>query len=221
MDEGRNKLLKDRKFPDALSKDLGAINVDFDGSKLAGVRFSGFSSETTNGLIEFISLVQATNDRKSALQNLLVKLQKPITEQLNPQGPNKVGFIVILDKDQSKQEFAILAPLAKPLEQSGNNPPSMPAELVATNPLTRGNITIPKATTFDKPGAAYVIPKSIEAACPSESAGQIAQLGSQLNKIITDIRGETAGAGGDAIVDNKDGLIQKADRLVTNLNKVQ
>jgi hypothetical protein len=221
VEAGRNQLLKEKKFPNDLAKDLGAINVDFDGSKLAGVRFSGFSSETTNGLIEFISLVQQTNDRKGALQNLLSKLQKPITEQLNPQGPNKVSFVVILDKDQSKQEFAILAPLAKPLEQSGNNPPTMPAEVVATNPLTRGNVTIPKATTFDKPGAAYVIPKSVEAACPSESSGQIAQLGGQLNKIITDIRGETMAAGGDAVVDNKDGLLQKADKLVTNLNKVQ
>jgi hypothetical protein len=221
VEAGRNLLLKDKKFPDDLSKDLGAINVDFDGSKLAGVRFSGFSSETTSGLIEFISLVQQTNDRKNALIGLLAKLQKPITEQLNPQGPNKVGFIVILDKDQSRQQFAILAPLTKPLEQSGNSPPSMPAELVATNPLTRGNITIPKATTFDKPGAAYVIPKSVEAACPSESAGQIAQLGGQLNKLITDVRGETAGAGGDAIVDNKPGLLDKADKLVANLNKVQ
>lgn len=221
VEAGRNQLLKEKKFPNDLAKDLGAINVDFDGSKLAGVRFSGFSSETSSGLIEFISLVQQTNDRKQALQNLLAKLQKPITEQLNPQGPNKVSFIVILDKDQSKQQFAILAPLQKALEQSGNNPPAMPAEVVATNPLTRGNITIPKATTFDKPGAAYVIPKSVEAACPSESAGQIAQLGGQLNKIITDIRGETAGAGGDAVVDNKPGLLDKADKLVTNLNKVQ
>ena len=221
VEAGRNQLLKEKKFPADLSKDLGAINVDFDGSKLAGVRFSGFSSETTSGLIEFISLVQQTNDRKNALIGLLAKLQKPITEQLNPQGPNKVGFVVILDKDQSKQQFAILAPLQKPLEQSGNAPPTMPAELVATNPLTRGNVTIPKATTFDKPGAAYVIPKSVEAACPSESAGQIAQLGGQLNKLITDIRGEQAGAGGDAIVDNKPGLLEKADKLVTNLNKVQ
>ena len=40
---------------DTLAKDLSAINVDFDGTKLAGVRFSGFSQETTTGLIEFIS----------------------------------------------------------------------------------------------------------------------------------------------------------------------
>lgn len=221
VEAGRNQLLKEKKFPNDLSKDLGGINVDFDGSKLAGVRFSGFSSETSSGLIEFISLVQQTNDRKNALIGLLAKLQKPITEQLNPQGPGKVSFVVILDKDQSRQQFAILAPLQKPLEQTGNNPPAMPAEVVATNPLTRGNITIPKATTFDKPGAAYVIPKSVEAACPSESSGQIAQLGGQLNKLVTDIRGETAGAGGDAIVDNKPGLLDKADKLVTNLNKVQ
>src|SRR5262249_19411365 len=46
LEAGRSTLGKDHKFPDTLAKDLSGINVDFDGSKLAGVRFSGFSQET-------------------------------------------------------------------------------------------------------------------------------------------------------------------------------
>lgn len=220
VEAGRNSLLKDRKFPNDLAKDLGGINVDFDGSKLAGVRFSGFSTETTSGLIELISQVQATNDRKNALIGLLNKLQKPISEQLSGAGANKVTYVAILDKDASKQSYAILAPLTKPIDVQGNVP-ALPPEFIATNPLTRGNVTIPKATTLEKPGAAYVITKSVEAACPSESSGQIAQLGGQLNKLITDIRGEAAGAGGDVITETKAGLLEKADKLIVNLNKVQ
>lgn len=221
VEAGRNMLVKERKFPADLAKDLGAINVDFDGSKLAGVRFSGFSTETTTGLIEYITGVQSTNDRKNALIALLGKLQKPLTEQLAGGGGQKVQFVAIVDKDASKQSFAILAPLTKAIDVQGNGPPSLPAEFTATNPLTRGNVTVPKLTTLDKGGAAYVIPKSIEAACPSESAGQIAQLGGQLNKLITDIRGEQAGAGGDVITETKAGLLERADKLVTGLNKVQ
>ncbi len=221
VEAGRNMLVKERKFPTDLAKDLGGINVDFDGSKLAGVRFSGFSSETSSGLIEYITGVQATNDRKNALIAVLGKLQKPLTEQLAAGGVQKVQFVAIVDKDAQKQSFAILAPLTKSIEVQGNGPPSLPAEFTATNPLTRGNVTVPKLTSLDKGGAAYVIPKSFESACPSEDAGAIAQLGGQLNKMINDIRGEQAGAGGDVITETKAGLIEKADKLVVGLNKVQ
>jgi hypothetical protein len=46
MDEGV-KTLGGGKFPDKLSGDLGGLNVAFDGSELAGRRFSGFPQETT------------------------------------------------------------------------------------------------------------------------------------------------------------------------------
>ncbi|MBN9161792.1 MAG: hypothetical protein J0I07_12575, partial [Myxococcales bacterium] len=78
LEAGRDKLAKEKKFPDTLAKDLSAVNVDFDGTKLAGVRFSGFTQDTTSGLIEYISSVQAANDRKNALMGLLAKLQKPM-----------------------------------------------------------------------------------------------------------------------------------------------
>ena len=67
VEAGKNSLLKDKKFPDTLAKELGGINVDFDGNKLAGVRFSGFKQETTSNLIEYITSVQTLNDRKTAI----------------------------------------------------------------------------------------------------------------------------------------------------------
>ena len=82
VEAGSNSLLKEKKFPDTLAKELGGINVDFDGNKLAGVRFSGFPQETTSTLIEYITSVQTLNDRKTAIIGLLQRLQKPITEQL-------------------------------------------------------------------------------------------------------------------------------------------
>jgi hypothetical protein len=219
LEAGRTTLGQ-RKFPDTLAKDLGGINIDFDGTKLAGVRFSGFSQETTTGLIEFITGVQATNERKTALAGLLSRLLKPMTEQLASAAANKapsINFVVLINKDGAKNPFAVLAPLQKPIELSA----SMPAEFTATDPVTKGNVTAPKLTTLDKPGAAYVVPKSIEAACPSETAGQIGQLVSQLTHLINDIRGEQPVPGGELVVETKPGLMERADRLATNLNKVQ
>lgn len=224
VEAGKNSLLKEKKFPDSLAKELSGINVDFDGTKLAGVRFSGFSQETTSNLIEYITSVQTLNDRKTAIVGLLQRLQKPITEQLASGQKTNISYIVLFGKqDPSRNTFALLAPLTKPIEATNATSIVLPAEFTATDPLTRQNITAPKYTTggLDKPSAVYVLPKSIEAACPSETAGSIAQLGSQLSRVLTDIKGETAAPGGDVVVDNKPGLIERGEKLVTSLNRVQ
>lgn len=220
LEAGRNTLAKDKKFPDTLAKDLSGINVDFDGTKLAGVRFSGFSQETTTGLIEYITNVQATNDRKNALMGLLAKLQKPMTDMLAAQSSGKpppVNFVVLINKDSAKNPFGVIAALQKPIELSA----SMPAEFTATDLSTRQNVTAPKFTSLDKPGAAYIVPKSMEGACPSETAGQVGQLVSQLTRLINDVKGEQVGPGDGPITEPKPGLLERADRLVANLNKVQ
>jgi len=220
LEAGRTTLTK-RQFPESLPKDLGAINVDFDGTKLAGVRFSGFSTDTTTGLIEYISGVQSTNDRKNALMSLLARLQKPLTEQFKALAENKplpLTFVVLLNKDPQKNPFAILAPLQKPLDPTQ----PQPAEFLATDPLTKQNVSVPKFSWADKPSAAVVVPKSVDAACPSETSGQIGQLVGQLTKLINDIRGEAPAPGGEQMVqDSKPGLLERADKLVTGLNKVQ
>jgi hypothetical protein len=226
VEAGRNSLLKERKFPDALAKELGGINIDFDGAKLGGVRFSGFPQETTSSLIEYITSVQTVNDRKSAIATLLTKLQKPISEQLAAgQKPPSVRYVVLLGgpKDPAGNPFAVLAPLTKPIEVTNPQQLQLPAEFTATNPITNANVTAPKysAGNLDKPAGVYVVPKSMDAACPSETVGQMAQLGSQLSRLITDIRGEQAAPGGDVVTESKPGLLERADKLVTALNRVQ
>jgi hypothetical protein len=224
VEAGKNSLLKDKKFPDALAKELGGINVDFDGNKLAGVRFSGFPQETTSTLIEYITLVQTLNDRKTAIIGLLQRLQKPITEQLTAGQKTTINYVVLFGKqDPSRNPFALLAPLQKPIEAQNPTAIALPAEFTATDPLTRQNLSVPKYTKgdLDKPSAVYVLPKSIEAACPSETSGSIAQLGSQLSRVLTDIRGEQAAPGGDVVTESKPGLTDRAEKLVTSLNRVQ
>ena len=226
VEAGRNSLLKERKYPDQLAKELNGINVDFDGTKLAGVRFSGFPQDTTSGLIEYITAGKAVNDRKQAVATLITKLQKPITEQMAAgQKPQPVRYIVLLGggKDPSGNPFAVLAPLTKPIELANPGQIQLPAEFTATNPINNANVTAPKYATgnLDKPAGVYVVPKSMDAACPSETVGQMAQLGSQLSRLIHDIRGEQAAAGGDVITETKAGLLERADKLVAGLNKVQ
>jgi hypothetical protein len=222
LEAGRNSLTKERKFPDTLANDLGGINIDFDGSKLAGRRFSGFPTETTAGLVEFVTEVQALNDRKAIVKGLLTKLQKPLTEQLSaPAGQTTISQVIIVDRDPAGNPTALLASLATPITFT---PPqlALPAEFTFSNPMGAGNTKLPAYKGGDittKPSAVYVAPKTFDKACPNENAGALAQLAAQLGNTLTAIRGEGQ-AQQDVIQESKPGLIERADKLITGLEKV-
>jgi hypothetical protein len=224
MEAGSRALLADRKFPDTLAKDLGGVNVDFDGTQLAGRRFSGFPQETTHDLVEFITGVQAVNDRKDLVIGLLTRLQKPITEQLNaPPGQQKVSYVVAVDKDPSGNLAGFLSPLATPITVTAQNI-ALPPRFVFTVPGGGGNTDLPRYTGGDiaaKPAALYVVPKSFETVCPTATSGQVSQLGAQIGGFLRDVRGEQQGdPTQDAVQDSKPGLLQRADKLIDELNKI-
>jgi hypothetical protein len=224
MEAGSKQLSGERKFPDALAKDLGGINIDFDGTQLAGRRFSGFPQETTRGLVEFITAVQSANDRKLLIAGLLNRLQKPITEQLaTPAGQQKVSYVVAVDKDPSGNLAGFLSPLSAPIPVTPQNI-SLPSKFTFANPGGSGNTELPRYAGGDiatKPAAIYIVPKTFDTVCPAAQSGQIAQLGAQIGEFIRSIRGEGGGGTGeDAVQDSKPGLIERADRLVDQLNKI-
>ncbi len=219
--EAGREAIKGRKFPDTLAKELGGINVDFDGSKLAGRRFSGFPSTTTAQLVEFITSVQQVNDRKLVIINLLNKLQKPLTDQLNaPAGQQSIAQVIVVDKDPAGNPAAFLSNLATPILVTKEKL-DLPADFTFGKPGGGGNVTAPRYKSGDiatKAAALYVVPKTFEAVCPSETAGQLAQLSAQIGSFAREIKGEAAAVEG---MDGKAGLSERADRLADALRKVQ
>jgi hypothetical protein len=224
MDEGV-KTLSSGKFPATLATDLGALNVAFDGTELAGRRFSGFPQETTAMLVDFITSVSALNDRKELVQGLLTKLQKPMTDQLNaPPGSGSITMIAAVQKDGTGNTYAFLAPLATPIAFTSSNDIKWPPQFTFSDPLGGGsNANAPRYTGGDIAKAAAAIPvvnKTFERVCPSEAAGGVAQLKAQIGGFIRDIRGEGA-ATPDVVSDSKAGMIERADKLLLGLQKVQ
>ncbi len=223
MEAGGKMLAVDRKFPDTLAKELSGINVDFDGTKLAGRRFSGFPAETAHDLVEFITAVQTVNDRKDVVEGLLTRLQKPISEQLStPQGQQNISYVVAVDRDPSGNLAGFLSPLSTPLLVTSQNI-SLPAKFQFTQPGGSGKTELPRYTGGDvstKPAAIYIVPKTFEGACPSATSGQIAQLGAQMGGFVHDIRGDASSAQQDIVTDTKPGLLERAEKLVTQLNKI-
>jgi hypothetical protein len=216
IEAGRGQLLRDRKYPTGLAKELGGINVDFDGSQLAGRRFSGFSSTTTQQLVDFIQSVQALNDRKLIVQGLLTRLEKPITEQFSGAAGNSIALMVVGTKDGS----ALLYPLKDPIVIKDGNV-NLPNKFVFNDNGNNTEIQRYNGGDIGKGEGFAVTPASFNKVCPSETSGQIAQLGAQLGGILRDIQGEKAAAGGDVITEEKPGMLERADTLANSLRKVE
>jgi hypothetical protein len=222
MDEGRTQLGA-HKFPDQLGKDLGGLNVSFDGTELAGRRFSGFPQDTTAMLVDFITSVQALNDRKDIISGLLAKLQKPLTEQWSaPAGQQSITLVAAVSKDPAGNPSAILAPLTAPITFSKEDV-KLPGDFTFSDPLGGGNAKAPRYTGGDilkNPAAIPVVPKTFEKVCPSETAGASAQLAAQIGGFVREIKGEGQ-ANAEIVTDTKAGLLERADKLITALQKIQ
>ncbi|HLK40005.1 MAG TPA: hypothetical protein VKU41_24785 [Polyangiaceae bacterium] len=221
LQDGGKSIVGDRKFPAGLAQQLSGINVDFAGDKLFGRRFSGVPADTTRQLFDFITRVQALNDKKDLVIALLNKLQKPITEELSrPPGQLPISYVVVVDKDTPSMG-AFLAPLAAPILPDESK--GVPNDLTFLNPRGSGNVKLPRLTgdKVPKDGAAVtIVPNTFEKVCPSKERGQIAQLVSSMNSLIDDIEGQKAAPGGDVITETKPGLGDTAAKLADSLNKV-
>ena len=217
--------LQGNKFPDKLATDLGAPNVSFDGSELAGRRFSGFPQDTTAMLVDFITSVQQLNDRKEIIQGLLTKLQKPLTEKLSASpGSGSISLVAAVQKDPSGNVAAFLAPLATPITFTSPADMKLPAQFTFTDPGGGGNAQAPRYTGGDigKNAAALpVVPKTFEKVCPSEAQGAATQLTAQIGGFVREIKGEGPVDPNAPITDSKAGLLERADKLLTALQKVQ
>jgi hypothetical protein len=216
IEAGRGQLVGSRKYPTSLAKELGGINVDFDGSQLAGRRFSGFPTTTTAQLVEFIQSVQALNDRKLLVQGLLTRLEKPITEQLAGGGAQSITLIMVGTKEGS----GFLAPLKEAIPIQGGNV-NLPGKFVFNDSGNNTEISRYNGGDIGKGEGFAITPSSFNKVCPSETSGQMAQLAAQLGGILRDIQGERAAPGGDVVTEEKPGMLDRAESLATALRKVE
>ncbi len=218
----------ERKFPSDLATSLGGLHVAFDGTQLAGRRFSGFSQDTTTNLIDFITGVTAMEDDKTALKNLITRLasNKPYVEQFNAATVGKsVEYMVLLGgpagRDPKGNFVAMISHLSAPISISPDKI-EIPADLQGANPLSRDGSNVSsavyKAGPIDKPVAMYINPASWDLACPPETKSLAGQLGIKLGDLIKEIRGEPPSEG--LVQDVKPGLIERATTLSKSLEKI-
>lgn len=224
VEDGAKTLQAGKEFPKDLANQLGGINVDFDGSQLALRHFSAFPTDTSGSLATFITEVSTLNEQKTAVKNLLTKLEKPISAQIAAaaSGQHSIQYVVLLGgpngKDGAGNYVASLGLLNPPVSFSGNDP-TIPNDLKAS--VIGHNVGAPKykGGKLDEASAMYVDPRSYDAVCPSETRGLVAQLAIKLGDLLTAINGEPKPEG-DIVVDTKPGLLKEADDLVKGLDKI-
>jgi len=211
-----------KEFPKDLANQLGGITPAFDGSLLAQRRFSGFSKDTSKLLFDFVTNVTALNDHKTAIKNLLTKLEKPVTEQFkaSASGQHSIQYVVLLGgssgKDNAGNWVGNIAGLNPPLSFTGEFP-TIPNDIKANFAGQNVSVTKFKGGTLSEPSAIYVTPGSFEAVCPSDTKSVVAQLGIKLNDLILEIRG-AAKAVDEIVQDSKPGLLEQADLLSKGLD---
>lgn len=223
LTKGGSTILGDHKYPTGLGQQLSALVVDFSGDKLFGRRFSGVPADAVRDLMDFITRIQALNNKKDLVVALLnsPKLTKAITDDLASAAAGQgtpITTVVIVDKDTpgGAGRLSLLVTPIKPGDQ-------IPKQLTFINPLGSGNVQLPPLGDPKIPPTGAVIPivpTSFDKVCPSPAKGAETQLLSSMNSLIDDINGQKGSDTGDYVTDAKPGLSDTAAKLADTLNKV-
>jgi hypothetical protein len=221
---GGQTLLGDHKYPADLGKQLSDVVVDFSGDKLFGRRFSGVPADTVRDLMDFITRVQALNNKKDLVVSLLssTKLKDAITQDLAISAAGKgspVTLVAVVDKDTPGGACRV-ASLTVPIKPDDQ----LPKTLKFLNPINGTNAELPLLTDPKIPpsGALIpIVPTSFDKVCPSPAKGAETQLLSSMNSLIDDIAGQKGSDDpNNPITEPKPGLSDSAAKLIDSLSKV-
>ncbi len=221
---GGQTLLGDHKYPVDLGKQLSGIVVDFSGDKLFGRRFSGVPADTLRDLMDFMTRVQALNNKKDLVVSLLssTKLKDAITQDLAISAAGKgsaVTLVAVVDKDTPGGACRV-ASLTVPIKPDDQ----LPKTLKFLNPINGSNAELPLLTDPKIPpsGALIpIVPTSFDKVCPSPAKGAETQLLSSMNSLIDDIAGQKGTDDpNNPITEPKPGLSDSAAKLIDSLSKV-
>jgi hypothetical protein len=212
---GAVKDLKEKKFPESFSGDLGGLAIPFGADKLAGRNIGRFDSRTLQMLFSYTNDVEALNDRKDALRNLFTGQKKLIIDSLGAASSAKVGWSVFIQKSPAHGPIAVLAAI-NPADSFGYKESNWPnrfkistgREFVDTERFNGGDVTSSEKKIVTVP----LDPDSVATAFP--------------NDILSRITGELAKTEGVLVGsgspggDDETGVIKKGDQLLTALKKI-
>jgi hypothetical protein len=197
------KGLKDGKYPDSEVKALGALNVPFDGTNLAGKGIGRFKPQVVTMLINYAEAVAKVNTQKDKIRSLL-SVSKPAVEELLSQGTNPMvrwGVTVQSGPQGPWGAVSVLPAAFAVSEKSG-----WPAQIEAGE----GGKTIKRYSGGDPNGQLIPIaPQTHNAVCPTDTLMRLRREVSDLDKLM---RGDQSIPGQET-----DGIVEMGDAIKKQL----
>jgi hypothetical protein len=194
------KALKDGKYPDKEVKELGGLNVPFDGSNLAGKGIGRFKPQVVTLLISYAEAVAKVNTQKDKIRNVL-SVAKPAVEDLLAQNTSpQVRWGVTVQSTQ-QGPWGVLAPLPAAFAVSGEKG-SWPSQIEIGGEEKRG---IKRYSGGDANGQLIpVAPQSHAAVCPNDTMVRLRREVADLERVM---RGDqTPGQETDGVVQLGDAI---------------
>lgn len=181
--------LGEGQFPENEVKELGGINIPFDGTYLVGKGIGLMSTDVNRLLVKFAGDSERANDQKDRLQRVLTGMRQPVMELLAEKDAPKVRWGVSVGRG-SLGPIASMTPLPEPfLVSSKTAGYKWPGEFE----LKDGDKKV-KISRYEKgdpiestPPIIPVDPGTQGLVCPSDT---LIRLGRELGDLETTLRGD-------------------------------
>jgi hypothetical protein len=211
LKSAREKLGK-AQFPDDEVSKLGALNIPFAGSNLAGKSIGRFKPDVLNMLVEFASSSTEANDNKDHLKNVLSGNKKGVQDFLDSQTKPQVRWSVIVSPT-GVGPLASMQPVPAPFPLGSEDKKTWPDSfdlMAGGKKTTVKRYTKGDAATED-PTFIPVDPSTQPLVCPSDV---LVKLRGSLSDLEETLRGnQTPG-------EEKTGLLEAGQALSKKLKQI-
>jgi len=211
LKSAREKLAK-AQFPDDEVSKLGALNIPFAGSNLAGKSIGRFKADVLTMLVDFASASSEANDNKGDLQRLLSGNKKGVQEFLDSQTKPQVRWSVIVSPT-GVGPLASMQPVPTPFPLGSEDKKTWPDsfDLMAGGKKTTVKRYQKGDAATEDPTFIPVDPSTQGAVCPSDV---LVKLRGRLSDLEETLRGnQTPG-------EEKTGLLESGQALAKKLKQI-
>lgn len=180
------KALKDGKYPENEVKELGGINIPFDGTNLSGKAIGRFKPQLVTMLISYAEASSKANSQKDRIRGLLSYSKEGVEELLAQNTNPRVHWgVSVQPGPQGPWGTMQVLPTAFPVNEKGGWPGQFEIQSgdqkVAVKRYTGGD----PARGSDGPQLIPIAPSSQTVVCPADTVVRLRRELSDMQKILT------------------------------------
>lgn len=199
--------LKDGKYPDAEVKELGGINIPFDGNNLAGKSIGRFKPQLVTMLINYAEAASKANSQKDKIRSVLSFSKEGVEDLLNQRTNPQVRWGVMVQKGP-QGPWGQMTPLPAAFAVAGEKGKGgWPSEFEFTEGTQK--VSYKRYGGGDAEGAVIpVAPASHNAVCPTDTMVRLRRELGDMQKVLS---------GDDTPGQESEGIVQLGENIKKQL----